>query len=268
MKVRILVHHDCSYDTRVLSHAESLAATGHLTFGSLPRLKGEGRDEIRNGFAIHKIALDPLHRRWMRFDRRQRRRLRRLLRLPVAGRKPFSHRLLQRLGRPFTVLDYSLRAYREIKHESDVDVYHAHDLPALPVAARLAKRNGGRLVVDFGELFPESAGMSRVERTIWRFVERRFIKQPDYRFACSESKAEVLRNRCGVGWRCCWTAGRKRRRRTRGRVSACTAKVGLDPSEPILLHHGALHGHRARDNRRGRRCSDGRAPLFSWGMGV
>lgn len=246
MKICVFVHHDCRYDTRVLSHAKSLAGVGHDVQIVASRRPHDGlSDETRNGFAIRRIPLDPMHRRWMKRDRLLRQRLRRIFGLTAErGKPPLPHRLLMKMHRPLMVLDYSRRAYREVKDERGVDVYHAHDLPALTVAAKLAKRNGGRLVCDLGELFPESAGMSKLERAIWRLIERRLIRRPDHLFVCSESKADVLRERYTVQPVVLLDC------RPRTPVSsdethwALHHKIGVDPSMPVVLHHGALHSHR------------------------
>jgi glycosyltransferase involved in cell wall biosynthesis len=84
-------------------------------------------------------------------------------------------------------------------------VYHAHDLDTLAVAARLAQRDGARLVYDSHELFlarmnrRPGAPMSRRERVRsrifrlnWARLERALIGRADTVITVSQSIAEEL----------------------------------------------------------------------------
>ena len=48
------------------------------------------------------------------------------------------------------------------------DVYHAHDLNTLPVAAAAAEKHGVPLIYDAHELFAETFALTWPERIYWR----------------------------------------------------------------------------------------------------
>ena len=54
-----------------------------------------------------------------------------------------------------------------LAREMAVDIYHAHDLNTLPVAAKAARRDRAQLIYDSHELFPERQVIGRAERPIW-----------------------------------------------------------------------------------------------------
>src|SRR5439155_14231579 len=99
--------------------------------------------------------------------------------------------------RPLMHIDYYVRAYKLIR-EQPFDVYHAHDLNTLPVAAALARSTRGRLVYDSHELYSEISTLSFTERHVWRVVERRLIKRANAVITVCESIAGELTTRYRV----------------------------------------------------------------------
>lgn len=105
-----------------------------------------------------------------------------------------SWRAIMAFHKPLMFMDYYRRAYRLVKSQS-FDVYHAHDLNTLPVAAAIARRTKGRLVYDSHELYTEMSTMKRVERFTWRRVEHALIRRPDAVVTVCESIAGELAER-------------------------------------------------------------------------
>lgn len=101
------------------------------------------------------------------------------------------------LHKPLMFLDYYWRAYRLCGREP-ANVYHAHDLNTLPVAAAAARSTGGKLVYDAHELYTEISTLSRRERRVWRRLERLLIGRADATISVCDSIAEELSKRYGV----------------------------------------------------------------------
>jgi glycosyltransferase involved in cell wall biosynthesis len=78
------------------------------------------------------------------------------------------------------------------------DVFHAHDLNTLPVAALLARRLSGRLVYDAHELYPDVSTLSRLESRTWRRVEPTLIGHADRVLTVCDSISEELSRRYDV----------------------------------------------------------------------
>jgi glycosyltransferase involved in cell wall biosynthesis len=96
--------------------------------------------------------------------------------------------------RPLMHIDYYLRAYEYVS-EQEFDVYHAHDLNTLPVAARLARKKRRTLVYDSHELYSEISTLSRTERRVWKTVEPRLIRHAASVITVCESIAGELSER-------------------------------------------------------------------------
>jgi glycosyltransferase involved in cell wall biosynthesis len=102
-----------------------------------------------------------------------------------------------RCHKPLIFFDFYWRSFRLVEQEP-ADVYHAHDLNTLPVAALLARRTRGRLVYDSHELYTEISTLSRLERAVWRAVERLLIGRADRVITVCESIADELTARYDV----------------------------------------------------------------------
>jgi glycosyltransferase involved in cell wall biosynthesis len=99
--------------------------------------------------------------------------------------------------KPLLYLDYYRRAHA-VAMGQHFDVYHAHDLNTLPVAAAAARSTGRPLVYDSHELYPDVSGLSRKERVIWRRIEPRLIGRASRVVTVCESIAGELVDRYGI----------------------------------------------------------------------
>ena len=92
---------------------------------------------------------------------------------------------------------YYCSAYKVTAKETH-DIYHAHDLNALPVAYLAAKRDKAKLVYDSHELYVERNKLQPSSR-LWKFVLRRLesflARRADAVLTVNESLAEVLAKR-------------------------------------------------------------------------
>lgn len=79
-----------------------------------------------------------------------------------------------------------------LRHPADLVV--AHDLPMLPVAARVAEVKGSKLVYDSHELFSEQEFSDREKRR-WRGIEDCYIRLADRVITVNQSIAEELEKR-------------------------------------------------------------------------
>ena len=130
------------------------------------------------------------------------------------------------------------------------DVYHGHDLNALPAAVVARRRRGGRLVYDSHELFLEAGASARQPdwaRSIVRRLERRWAGAADMVITVNQSIAAELRRRYGVHRtavvRNCpprWTPPPDDRHPLRAAID-----VALDT--PVVLYHGGFLPDRGLD---------------------
>jgi len=104
-------------------------------------------------------------------------------------------RVLRTVNRPFDrvflLRDYWRRSWRVVRDEP-ADVYHCHDLSALPAGYTAKRRMGGRLVYDSHELFAELAYIPRLERMGWRVLEWFLIRRADEVITTGTYRAEYL----------------------------------------------------------------------------
>jgi glycosyltransferase involved in cell wall biosynthesis len=103
--------------------------------------------------------------------------------------------VLRTVNRPFDrvflLRDYWRRSWRAIEDEP-ADVYHCHDLSALPAGYTAKRRTGGKLVYDSHELFSELAYIPRLERMGWRVLERFLVRRADKVITTGTYRAEYL----------------------------------------------------------------------------
>jgi glycosyltransferase involved in cell wall biosynthesis len=107
------------------------------------------------------------------------------------------HRVLYAFHKPLMYTDFWGRGYRRVAR-AGFDVFHAHDLNTLPVAALLAHHTGARLVYDAHELYPEVSTLSPLESWVWRRVEPRLIWRADRVLTVCDSIAGELSDRYRV----------------------------------------------------------------------
>lgn len=108
-----------------------------------------------------------------------------------------AYRSVMVFHKPLMFTDYYRRAYRLVRDEG-FDSFHAHDLNTLPVAAWLARRTRQQLVYDAHELYTEISTLSRLERWVWRRIERPLIRRANHVITVCESIADELSTRYRV----------------------------------------------------------------------
>jgi glycosyltransferase involved in cell wall biosynthesis len=120
-----------------------------------------------------------------------------MLRCFLAGFQVFL-RLWSELSSRITGLSaYEYALYRSVR-TYPYDVYHAHDLPMLKVAYRLARRWKAKLVYDAHELYPEIVTLSERQRHRLGRLERRYIRHADAVVTVNGFLAEEMANRYSI----------------------------------------------------------------------
>ena len=127
------------------------------------------------------------------------------------------------------------------------DVYHGHDLTALPAAIAASKRNGAPVVYDSHEIFLEAgstANRPQWARWIFRRLEQGWIRQAAALVTVNVSLEEVLTKRYHPRRTVVlhntpsrWTAPAQPRPLMR-------TELCLGPDVPIALYHGGFSAHR------------------------
>ena len=95
-----------------------------------------------------------------------------------------------------TFVEYNVRMYGKARN-CPADIVEAHDLPALPVAVRLARKLGKPLVYRAHELWSEQAPRT-VFTAFWRWLERRLIGSAALVIVPEENRARILRDEYGA----------------------------------------------------------------------
>lgn len=218
MRIVMLVRSPCVYDTRVLREAKTLARRGHRVAVIALREEGTRPTEERDGFRILRVAAGP--------------------RAAGSAGVPFW------AGKALSLAGYTWRALRAV-WRAPADVYHAHDLGALPAAFLLARLRGGRLVYDSHELILEAGPWAALQgwpRRLLRFLEGALARRADAVITVSDSIADALARRYGIPRphvvRNCpepaALSGEPHLRR----------RLGLPLEVPLVLYHGGLSPHR------------------------
>jgi glycosyltransferase involved in cell wall biosynthesis len=130
------------------------------------------------------------------------------------------------------------------------DVFHGHDLNALPAAVRASRRNGGRVVYDSHELFLESGATARQPRWArWLIgrLEGRWTSRADAVVTVNESIASELRRRYGARQTVVVRNCPPRATGTVGAGRPLRAAIGATPDQPIILYHGGFQRDRGLD---------------------
>ena len=168
----MFVTNTVTVDTRVVKQAASLARSGRqvLVLGAAEADEPAAQDF--QGFAIRRVAPDPI-------------------RGPAPAWLPLALRWVLGLWR------YWRGAYRAAR-EFGPAVCHAHDLPVLPVAFLVSRRAGARLVYDAHELFTEIGRLGFPVRVGFRLLESLLIGRADRTMTVNESIAGELARRYGV----------------------------------------------------------------------
>lgn len=157
------------------------------------------------------------------------------------------------------------RKCHSVIHKSPADVYHAHDLPTLPIACRAARKFGGKVVYDSHELYLECGHTAPLVRH-WRRVEEQLIHRADAVFTVCDSIGEELQQRYGVPMptilrNCCEATT------TRIGEDLTRAATGIASHTPVVLYQGGFaHGRGLTNLIRATHYIDDAAVVFmGWG---
>lgn len=289
LRVVMFVLNDVRRDSRVLREARTLVDAGHsvTVMGRTAQgSRGRREEETLDGFRVVRLPISHDWRFWWTWlirpwDRRRylRNRAVRAVRGPVARmplelaivgammigtlllaivRAPFA--LLGR-GRPVTgvgtadwlatwrwaILPWARAAAREAP---DADVWHGHDLTALPGAVAASRARGGRVVYDSHEIYLEAGTAST--RPAWaRWLlgayERGLARRVAALVTVNQALEPILGARLGIRRRVVVhncpprppAAGD-----APGRSGALRAVIGIGPDVPLVLYHGGFTPHR------------------------
>ena len=231
LRVAMALYGDITYDSRVLREAETLARAGHdVTIHSLS-------GSAPNGSPFRVVAWAP--------DRSAA--------LPGGRRRDASAHSSRRIARIAASASWLVGYARNIRAwghwavaaAGEVDVWHAHDLPALLAVGRLVRPPVG-LVYDSHEIFMDAGTGARLPTVLRRFLaayEGLLARRAFALVTVNEAYAAVLERRL-----------RPRRmiivRNCPPRSSLSTmpaglrAAAGVASSRPLILYHGAFALHR------------------------
>jgi glycosyltransferase involved in cell wall biosynthesis len=285
LRVVMFVYNDVTRDSRVLREAATLVAAGHRL--TIMGRHGPDEREIthheRDGFDI---ILVPIPHRWRTWVYRYRRpwRMYGLVRrrfLHHLGRGPAGWvRSVAFIGVAILVAIASLvrlpfmaisGGLHPTKHDSTIDwlirwqwgilgwnraaaavapaadVYHGHDLTALPAAVRAQARTGGLVVYDSHESFMDSG--TNVNRSWWgkailRWFERRQARRATALVTVNRSLGEILGERFGIDRVVVVYNTPARWEAPADRPDLIRQATGVPVDAPIALYHGAFFLHR------------------------
>ena len=285
LRVVMFVYNDVTRDSRVLREAATLVAAGHRV--TIMGRHGPDEREItrheRDGFDIVLVPIPHRWRTWVYRYRRpwrmyglvRRRFLYHLVRGPAGWIRSIAFigvailvAIASLVRLPFMAISGGLHP---TKHDSTIDwlirwrygilgwnrdaaaaapaadVYHGHDLTALPAAVRARARHGGHVVYDSHESFMDSG--TNVNRTSWgkailRWFERRQARHATALVTVNRSLGEIMGPRFGIkrvvvvyNTPARWDAPAER-------TTLIRDATGLPPDAPIALYHGAFFLHR------------------------
>jgi len=98
------------------------------------------------------------------------------------------------ISQSFKYAEWHARLVRRYR-KTPLRVIHCHDLEPLPIAARLKRLTGAKLVYDAHELETERVTSKGIRQALARLVEQRFIPQVDAMITVSPSIREWYRQR-------------------------------------------------------------------------
>lgn len=215
MNIAMFLYNAFVHDARVLREARTLARAGHdvRVIATRDGLPGEEQVDLVQVLRVDrepwlaKLIRALLERSHVHAGRPVPDSDRTFAHSPTTGQRPiFSSNvggtplaLIRRAYASLRWLKYSRGALRAAAREH-ADVYIAHDLDTLPIAAMARARRGGRIVYDSHELFTDSAsadpfGLSKRRLSA---IERHLIRRVDGVITVSEAMALELSRRHGV----------------------------------------------------------------------
>jgi len=290
LRVVMFVLNDVRRDSRVLREARTLVEAGHqvTVMGRTPQGTRGGRDEGQlEGFRVVRLPIPHgwrfwwtwLVRPWDRW-RYLRNRAVKAVRGPVA-RMPLELAIvgamivgtvlltvvrapLARLGRRrpssgvstadwlatwrWAILPWARLVAREAP---DADVWHGHDLTALPAAVAAARERGGTVIYDSHEIYlaaGTAAARPRWARWLLATYERRLARHAAALVTVNTALEPILAQRLGISRRVvvhnCPPRPPDTAPGATERPGHLRAALSLPPDVPIVLYHGGFTPHR------------------------
>jgi glycosyltransferase involved in cell wall biosynthesis len=285
LRIVMFVYNDVTRDSRVLREAATLVAAGHRV--TIMGRHGPDEREItrheREGFDIVLVPIPHRWRTWVYRYRRpwrmyglvRRRFLHHLLRGPAGWVRAVAFlgvavlvAIASLVRLPFIAIS---GGFNPAKHDSTIDwlirwrygvlgwnraaaaeapkadVYHGHDLTALPAAVRARSRHGGLVVYDSHESFMDSGtnvNRSRWGKAILGWFERRQARQATALVTVNRSLGEILGKKFGIRRVVVVYNTPARWEAPEERPNLLREATGLPADAPIALYHGAFFLHR------------------------
>ena len=241
--VVLLLNNAFTADSRSWKLATSVSAAVHRV--TVVARAGEGLPprETRDGYAVIRVE-QPRPLPWLPAP-------------PLPGRETrqggVARRLRDTAGRAAQALRYLLLARqwadRIAREVPSADIWQSEGLVTLPVALRLRRHLGGRVVYDSRDLHVRSARFARLPgpwRRLLGLTERRWARAADAVVTVSTPYAEVLRRTLGVEPVIVWN-GPMRWQAPETPPRLLHERLGLPPGRPVVLQLGALQPHRGID---------------------
>jgi glycosyltransferase involved in cell wall biosynthesis len=251
LRVAMLAANDLRFDSRVRREAASLAAAGHrvTVYAVLSEATVGRANEVTEGFTIKRLPMlsRPVGMSASGSSGPARQRRRMSLMSVVVRLHGATRPLLG--GLVHFLMNWQFRWHRwgrrVVAVAAPADVWHAHDLNALPAALACARHHGGRVVYDSHEIFSEAgaaAGLPAVARRILRHNERRWAQRCDAVITINRSLATYLETaldvpRVEVLHNCAEPLERQPDQRLR-------QATGVPRDAQLVLYHGSLVAHR------------------------
>lgn len=232
----VMLTADRRVDRRILLEAEALRSAGwDVQILAMPLDTGFNLEDLAHG--IERIGRASVSRRssesiavetykWLRSH------------LPMNG---WAMRQIKRFAWRFLIDQESFyeKLFLPSAHRLTPKVFVAHDLPMLPLACKLAKKTGAKLVYDSHELYAEQE-FSKWEKKRWFDIEARYINSADAVITVNQSIAEELRKRYGIPKVEVIYNSEKSPFSLDSAHKIFHAKLGLDPKAKILLLQGGI----------------------------
>ncbi len=160
--------------------------------------------------------------------------------LPYPDIEGISYKSLRVGGRgPGFFRAWSRRIAQEAKG-IQADIFHASDLFVLTALSKASVKKNARLVYDSRELYPFVASTKEKpwSSLFWRWVESKAIPRTDLIFTVSDSIADTLRDAYNIERPTILFNIPEAQDIPKGEV--LRKKLGLDPSENVILHQGRM----------------------------
>ena len=150
--------------------------------------------------------------------------------------------------RPLCYIDYYRRGLKVVEKDP-ADIYHGHDLNALPLAYLSYRKTGGKVVYDSHELYTEISTFTGIERKMYRIVERFLAPRVHKVITVNESISGELADRYNIPkplvvMNCPVVEGR-----VKGHSKGLLRQeLNIPDHEPLVLYQGGFSVNRGLEN--------------------